>query len=121
MKALILLFSLLTFGSSSVWADNLLPDIQIIIESQNLLAFSSQGVSFKECNNCVSIKLNPQKKVGFYEQNTPIELQEATELFVSKKYESISIFYNRNTNAYYQIVFGGFIEIEPIPLHPNLQ
>ena len=121
MKALILLFSLLTFGSSSVWADNLLTETQTIVESHNFLAFSAQGVTFKECNTCPTTKLKPQKKVAFYEQNTPIDLKDATALFVEKKHNTVSVFYNRKTMSYHQIVFGGFIEIELIPQHPNFQ
>lgn len=121
MKALILMFSLLTFGSASVWADNLLTETQTIVESHNFLAFSAQGVTFKECNTCPSIKLKPQTRVGFYEQNNPIDIKQATELFVAKKYDTVSVFYNRKTMSYHQIVFGGFIEIELIPQHPNFQ
>lgn len=121
MKTLILMFSLLTIGSSSAWADNLLPYIEMPIESTNLLAFSSQGIEFKECNTCPTIKLKPQTRVGFYEHNNPIDIKQATELFVSKKHNSISIFYNRKTNTYDKVVFGGHIEIETIQPHPNFQ
>ena len=93
MKAIILLFSVLTFGSANVWASNLLPYVEMPVESQNLLAFSSQGVQFKECNTCPTIKLRPKSKVAYYEHNNPVDIKQATELFVSKKHNSISIFY----------------------------
>ena len=113
MKALILMFSLLTVGSANVWASNLLPYVEMPVESQNLLAFSSQGVQFKECQTCDLIKLKPTTKgVLFYEHNTLIELKEATELFVNGKHNSISIFYDRKTNTYDKIVFGGHIEVD---------
>ena len=121
MKALILMFSLLTFGSSSAWADNLLPYIEMPIESTNLLAFSGQGIEFKECSSCSITQLKPNSKVAFYEQNAPVNLKEATELFVGKKYDTVSIYYNRQTSKYDKVVFGGHIEIEPIQPHPNFQ
>lgn len=121
MKALILLFSLLTFGSSSVWADNLLPYIEMPVSSNNLLTFSSQGVEFKECASCSITKLKPNSRVALYEQNTPVDIKQATELFVAKKYDSVSIFYNRQSNTYDKVVFGGHIEIEPIQPYPNFQ
>ena len=100
MKILISLFFALIVGSSNAWADNLLPYIEMPVSSQHLLAFSSQGIEFKECSTCLVTKLKPNSKVAFYEQNTPIDIKQATELFVSKKHNSISIFYNRKTNTY---------------------
>lgn len=121
MKILISLFLALTISSANVWADNLLSYIEMPVNSQQLLAFSSQGVEFKECSTCPITKLKPNSKVAFYEHNTPIDIKQATELFVSKKHNSISIFYNRKTNTYDKVVFGGHIEIEPIQPHPNFQ
>src|SRR5690554_2844024 len=121
MKILLSLFFALTVGSSNTWADNLLSYIEMPVSKQHLLAFSSQGIEFKECNTCPTIKLRPKSKVAFYEHNTPIDIKQATELFVSKKHDTVSIFYNRKTNTYDKVVFGGHIEIEPIQPHPNFQ
>lgn len=91
------------------------------IESQNLIAFSSQGIQFKNCSTCSTTKLKPNKNVAYYEHNAPITLKQATELFINKQYDSVSIFYDRHTNTYDQVVFGGFIEVEPFQTHPNAQ
>ncbi len=121
MKIIISLFFALTFNSAIVWADNLISYIQMPISTQNFLAFSSQGLSIKECKSCPTIKLRPQAKVAFYEQNTPIDLKEATDLFLKETYDHVSVYYDRTSNTYDKVVFGGHIEIEPIPQHPNLQ
>lgn len=121
MKILISLFLAFTISSVNVWADNLLSYIEMPVSSQHLLAFSSQGLKFKECSACEVVSLKPNSKVAYYEHNSPVDIKQATELFVSKKHNSISIFYNRKTNIYDKIVFGGFIEVEPIVLHPNAQ
>ena len=119
MKAIILLFSVLTFGSANVWASNLLPYVEMPVESQNLLAFSSQGLKFKECTTCVAISLKPNKNVMFYEHNSPIDIKLATDLYVSKKHDLTSIFYDRLTLEYDQVVFGGFLEEDEEPILPN--
>lgn len=112
MKTLILMFSLLTIGSSSAWADNLLPYIEMPIESTNLLAFSSQGVTYKACDDCATTKLTASTNVEYFEHNNPIDLKKATELFVEKKHSFVSIFYDRNSNIYGQVVFGGYPELD---------
>lgn len=121
MKIFVSLFFALTISSVNVWADNLLSYIEMPVSSQHLLAFSSQGLKFKECSACEVVSLKPNSKVAYYEHNSPVDIKQATELFVSKKHNSISIFYNRKTNTYDKVVFGGHIEIEPIQPHPNFQ
>lgn len=121
MKALILMFSLLTFGSSSVWADNLFPYIEMPVSSNNLLTFSSQGIQFKACDNCTITRLTPSADVAYFEHNTPIDLKKAAELFVGNVHEYTSIFYDRNSSRYSQVVFGGYLEVEPAPQHFNTQ
>lgn len=120
MKALILLLTL-TIGSSHTWADSLLSYIEMPVASDNLLAFSSQGIQFKSCNTCDTIKLQPAPQVAYYKQNQPIDIKQATQLYLKNSFDSVSIFYNRKTNTYDKVVFGGHIEIEPIQPHPNFQ
>lgn len=118
MKAFVLMFYFLTCNAPNVWANNLLLYIQMPVKSQFFITFSSQGVQFKECAACSVIRLKPSAKVAFFEHNSPIKLQQATELFIGKKHSHVSIFYNRHTRIYDKIVFGRFIEEEKP--EPNL-
>jgi|SRR5690554_8087749 len=106
MKTFILIFSLLTFNAAKIWANNLLPYIQMPVKSEFFLTFSSQGVQFKECATCPVISLKPATNVSFIEYNNPIELLQATEIFIRKKHHLVSVFYNRHTGIYDKIVFG---------------
>ena len=86
---------------------------------RSLITFSSQGIQFKACNTCETTKLKPTHHVVYYEHNNPIDLKRATELFVTKKYNLTSIFHNRHTLFYDQVVFGGFLEEEPLSTHSH--
>jgi len=123
MKILLSLFFALTVGSSNTWADNLLSYIEMPVSKQHLLAFSSQGIEFKECNTCPTIKLRPKSKVAHYEHNNLIDIKQATELFINKKHRSVSVFFDRTTNTYDKVVFGGHLEEESLtqPISERLE
>lgn len=121
MKATFIFFSMLAAFATNTWAESLLPYIELQVDRNNLIAFSSQGIQFKACETCEITKLTPAAGVAYYEHNSPIDIKQATELYVSKTHDFTSVFYDRLTLKYDQVVFGGFIEIEPILQHSDAQ
>lgn len=96
--------------SSSVQAQNLLKYVELQIHKNDLIAFSSQAIRVRACAQCSEFVINTSPHTTYWQQNTEIELKQATELFVKRKYDSISIFYDQKTMTFDQFVFGGFIE-----------
>src|SRR5690554_2437780 len=121
MKASVLLLSLFAVFTTNVWASNLMPYIEMQVERQNLITFSSQGIQFKACNACETTQLKPARHVAYYEHNNPIDLRQATEFFIKKEHSFTSIFYHRHTLVYDQVVFGGVLEVEPPLTHSHDQ
>lgn len=111
MKHLSLAFLFSLLGLLPAQADTLLNYIEMPIEARNLLTFSGQGLSFKTCEQCEVIRLTPASQVQFLEFGRPIDLKRATEVFVSKQSERVSIFYSRRERVYDKVTFGSTPEV----------
>lgn len=108
MKQTLLILLTLLFGVFQAQADTLLPYIEQPINIKNVVVFSAGGITYKNCLACEEIKLTPDSAVEYLENGQPIDLSRATELYVSKQYGALSVFYTRSTGVYNQISFGSF-------------
>lgn len=108
MKKLLFL-TLLTLCSTIVSAASMLIQ-EYPITPKDLITFSASQIQVRLCTSCgVSvIQLTPDSE--YYEQNSKISLQRATELYVSPAYDRISLHINNQTKTLLFIRFGEFIE-----------
>lgn len=113
MKYISVFLISLLMGLATAQADNLLPYIEQPIKAGNLLTFSDQGVSFKLCDSCNVIRLRPDTQVEYLENGEVISFQQATELYVTKGYEDVSVFYTRSSLIYDRVSFGDVESINP--------
>jgi hypothetical protein len=107
---LIVFFSAALIVSPLVHSDALLEYVEYKIPTYNLLAFSSQGVTLRSCEDCNPEKFRIDSKTQFHNKNLPVDLKEATSIYVSKTYPEISVFINRITGVVDIVRFGVFDE-----------
>ncbi len=93
-------------------AQNLIPVVEYKIPKQDLLAFSSQGISVRLCADCDVTSLPLESVRVLHEKSTPISPERATELFVSRNYNDLSVFVDRYKSSVVILRFGIVSEIE---------
>ncbi len=104
------IFLLFTLSSMSK-AENRFENVEIKVGKNDILTFSSHGLKAKLCSECLETDLITPNTTDYYEQNKKIPFDKATELYVRKTYDFVSVFYNRKTNMVSTLVFGGFNEL----------
>lgn len=109
----ITVFSLMSLISSTLQAQNLLDYVELQIKKNDLIAFSSQAVRIRTCQQCPEVVINAAPNTTYWQKNSEVTLQNATNIYVSREYSSLSIFYNQKTMIFDQFVFDGFIEDQP--------
>lgn len=114
MKHISIFLISLLMGLATAQADNLLPYVQTNLHKAQVLAFSGQGLSIKECDSCPAVSLLPSGKVSYWAQNQEVNLKTATEFYVRGNYSFIAVFYNRSSRQYDKVMFDGYNELMPL-------
>lgn len=77
------------------------------IPSADLIAFSGHGADARLCSDCSVTALGMSRGYELFEQDTPIDLTTATELYVRRPYPVIFLGVDRQLKAVTYIRFGG--------------
>lgn len=104
-----ILIVLMNILSANVFAGAMVAQ-EYPISPSDLITFSSNQVKARLCSNCEISTVKVAGNTQFFEQNTPIDLKRATELYVSPKYKRVSLHINNQTKTMLIIRFGEFIE-----------
>ncbi len=105
------LITFLLFAGQSAYSDaSRLNVVEHQVLKSNLIAFSSQAVKFKDCDDCPEKTLKVSAETTFFNRNIAVTLAQATELYLRNPYDIISIFVNRSEGKANSIVFGGLLE-----------
>ncbi|MDK2778729.1 MAG: hypothetical protein KYX62_13815 [Pseudomonadota bacterium] len=84
--------------------------VEFPLNAYDLVTFSSSQVTARLCDGCEVSTVKAGEAVSYFEKNDPVNLQAATELYVSKKYSTVSLFIDNRTNTLSYIRFGEFEE-----------
>jgi len=114
-RTVLIAFSLL-MANSHLFADNLLPYVETRVVPNDIITFSSEGISFRTCISCPVKSIRAAVGTTYWKQNNIITFKEATELYVGKSYDYIAVFYNRTDSVFDRIIFDGTDELAIIPL-----
>lgn len=119
MKKIALMLAMFSCMSAAD-EENLMQYVEVRIAKNDLIAFSDQAVQARFCGSCPVQTLTVAAKTEYWEHNAPITFKQATELFVKRAHESVSVFYDRKAMQLDLFVFGGFLEDQPMPSTPTV-
>ena len=109
--------ALLFIGQNAFAENGGLKVIEHQVNKSNLIAFSSQAVKFKDCDECPETMYKVSADATFFDRNSAISLSQATELYVKNPYDIVSLFINHSENKITSVIFGGILErAEPLEL-----
>ena len=91
---------------ATVQAGSLMNYIEMPLHIRQVLQFSSYGMIFKACDQCDVVVLKSAGQIELLENGQPIDLQRATELYVKKQPETLSVFYFRDSLTFDRVSFG---------------
>lgn len=93
-------------------ADNLLNIVEYKIPKHDLIAFSATDIQVRLCSECAISRLKIPSTNVLFEKNTRISLDRATELYVRRDYNDLSVFVNREQARVEILRFGQVSELD---------
>ena len=105
---LLLLQFQLSYGVEA--GDNVMRVAEYPLPPQNLVLFSSNGISVKLCDSCELTSLTPRQDIEYLEFDSAISLEKATELYIKKPYPLIHVSIDHKTNQVVYLRFGGHLD-----------
>ncbi len=100
-------FSYISWAGNNLDQDNLRRVAEYHISSANILTFSAGGASIKLCTTCEINNINIKPDTELFEQEKPINLKRATEIYIKKSYKVTHIGIDRKTLTALYFRFGG--------------
>ena len=107
MKNIVTSLLLLTFSLCG-HAEALNRHVSYELSAIDLVTFSRHGVTARLCDTCEVQSFTVSANTRLLERGTPVDLSQATELYLRKKYDSLLLGIDRTENSVNYISFGGY-------------
>ncbi|WP_430461840.1 hypothetical protein ACQUQU_03365 [Thalassolituus sp. LLYu03] len=84
--------------------------VEFPLSYTSLLTFSRSQLQARLCTDCKASVISLNSASQFYEKNTSIDFQQATGLYVARRYKTLSLLIDTRTQTLVKIRFGEFSE-----------